>query len=304
MNRKQTKKVQAGIRRVTAMSGQARTVLLVLVCFLLGLGVGAFWYYRASLRPPAGAETSGSALSESTRLILHALQSPVEIRFYALLDPATTPESLRAYAERVDRLLAEYEREAGGKLTVSRQTAPSDAAAAAAAADGLKAFNREKGEACFLGATVSGNGQKETLARLSPEWEAALESDLSRAIARVNAAKPATHAPATAPEPPAAIVAEVKRAIPNLESVSLADATQTLRVAALKEYVAETEAMERAVKDAEARVEQARAGGSEAEQQAAVKQLQQVQTQHTEKLKQIAAHLQEQIAALEQLKRK
>jgi hypothetical protein len=179
---------------------------------------------------------------------------------------------------------------------------PAQPDAAAASADGVKAFNLDKGDACFLGVAVVCNDQKESLSQLSPEWEAALESDLSRAIARVAAKPAARSAAASTATADAAAIAEVKRAIPNLENVSLAEGTQTLRVAALKEIFEATDEMQRQVKEAEQRISQAQSNGTEAEQQAAVKQLQQVQAGQTEKLQQIAARLQSQIAALQELK--
>jgi len=93
----------------------------------------------------------------------------------------------------------------------------------------------------------------------------------------------------------------VKRAVPNLDSVSLARRRKCCAFAALKEF---TEATEQWI----ARSRKPRNGSpdtdqrSEAEKQAAVKQLQQVQAEHTAKLKQITARLQDQITALQQSK--
>ena len=70
-----------------------RIVLLVSVAFLLGLASGAFWLYHA-IRPEAAAPTeavAGVVLSDATKLVLQKLPSPVTIRFYALLDPASVP---------------------------------------------------------------------------------------------------------------------------------------------------------------------------------------------------------------------
>jgi len=61
--------------------------------------------------------------------------------------------------------------------------------------------------------------------------------------------------------------------------------------------------MDRAVQEAEQRVRAAAAGGSETERQAAVQHLQQTQAAHAERLKQIAARLQEQLAVLQELKK-
>ena len=57
------------------------------------------------------------------------------------------------------------------------------------------------------------------------------------------------------------------------------------------------------VQEAQQRLAQARNGGSEADQQAALAALHKVQAEQADRLKQIAAQLQEQIAALEYLKK-
>src|ERR1017187_6615628 len=85
-------------------AGSRISVLLLVVC-LLGIAGGALWFYSASRRSPAGAAgqsrgTPASLLSDSTRAVLGRLESPLEIRFYALLDPATVPDSVTAFAGR------------------------------------------------------------------------------------------------------------------------------------------------------------------------------------------------------------
>ncbi len=111
-------------------------------------------------------------------------------------------------------------------------------------------------------------------------------------------------APRLANTPPANFAAaeEVKRTIPNLASVSMEEGTRILRRAALEDFKATVAAMEIQIAKAQQSLSQAQSGGSEAEQQAAVKQLQQVQSEQTEKLKQIAARSAAQIEALRQLK--
>ena len=99
-----------------------------------------------------------------------------------------------------------------------------------------------------------------------------------------------------------AAIEEVKQAIPNFASVSLADGTQILREAALKQFAAAAKERDIQFKKAQEQLVQAENGQSVAEQQAAMKHLQQTQTEQTEKLQQIAGQLQIQIAALQQLK--
>ncbi|MDE3067652.1 MAG: hypothetical protein KGJ60_08885 [Verrucomicrobiota bacterium] len=126
----------------------------------------------------------------------------------------------------------------------------------------------------------------------------------------VPAAAPAANAPSpgrpvveAAPPVNAAAIAEVKRAIPNFASVSVENGTRILQQAALKNFAAAAKTMDEQVKQAQRQLVQAENSQSPAEQQAAMKRLQQVQTAQAQKLQQIAARLQAQIAALKQLKK-
>jgi hypothetical protein len=268
------------------------------------VGAGAYWYHRTAKSVPAkGPEDKQViALSDSTKAVLKRLASPVEIRFYSLLDPATVSDSAQAFARRVDQLLSAYQQQAGGKINVTRFDSPSDANAQAAAADGLQPFNRDKGNVCYLGLAVVLSGQKELLPQLAPEWEPAVESDVTRAIVRVIGAQPSAGSPLVAAQPDTATLEQVKRAVPDLASVSVEEGTRILREAALKDFAVAADEMELRQKEAQQRVTDAQ-GKSEAEQQAARKNLQQVQLEQAGKLKQVAARLQAQITALQQLKK-
>ena len=288
--------------------GGAQTIVLLLVVFFLGIAVSAFLFYGVSKHGSAGAngETNGTpaiTLSESTRAVLGRLEAPLEIRFYALLDAATVPNSVTAFAGRVEQLLSAYQQQAGGKLKVSSVNSQSIPNANAALADGLTAFNLDQGQACFLGVALVLNGKKETLPRLSPEWEQALEPDLTRAIARLlDAPQRSVTAPMTVAQIDTNAIREVKALIPNLADVSVKAGKQILQEAALKDFTAAAQEMQTQVKEAEQRLTQAQNGGSSAEQQAAMKQLLQVQAEQNEKVKQIAARSKAQIDAFQQLK--
>ena len=290
-------------------SAQTRTVVLALIIFLLGVAGIACWFWSASKRGAAGSERlprakSPVTLSDSTKAILKRLNSSVEIRFYALLDPASVSDALQAFAGRVEGLLTGYEQEASGKIKVIRYDSRSDfnVAALAASADGIQPFNLDKGDACYLGIAVACNDQKESLSRIAPEWEQALESDLSRAIERVAQSKAPAQPLATASQTDPAVVEEVKRVIPNFASVSVEEGKRILTETALKDFKTTVNKMELQLRNAEQRFSQAQAGGSKAEQQAAQKQLQQIRAEQPEQLKQMAARLQIQIQALQQLK--
>ncbi len=274
----------------------ARAILLVLVVLALGLG-GALFYNHSLHR---GTPDELPKLSDATKAVLQSLDAPVELRFYSLLAPPDA--TLPAFADRVERLLSAYEREAGGKLTFSRQAAMSDATANAAAKDGVKAFNLEKGDACFLGIAVVQANHREALAQLSPDWEPALESDLTRALVRV-LSKPPVVIPAETVKNAAAADEAVKTMIPNVAAVSLEDGSRQIRDTSLKEFRDTMTELEGRVKEAEQRIEQTQASGSEAEQQAARKQLQDVQKERAAKLQQIAEQAMARVAAWERLKK-
>lgn len=273
-------------------------IVLALVCFLLGIGVSLFWFHHS--KPRSAAETPGaSPLSESTKAVLSRLQSPVEIRFYSVLDTASLPAAVPAFAGRVEQLLAAYQEAANGQLKVTRIDAHTPKAPDAAVADGIKTFNLDKGDACFLGLTLALDGNKESLPQLAPEWESALESDLTRALDRLLTAQAAAKA-AAAPAPLSpAVTEQVKSTITNFASVSVQEGAQVLRESALKEFMAATKEMEAQLKQAQERVTQAK---SEEEQQAARKNLLQVQAEQTAKLQEIAARSSAQMDALQQLK--
>jgi hypothetical protein len=287
--------------------GGARTTLLLAVVFLLGLAACGFWLYTASQRSQARAaketgDPQPAQLTEATRAVLARLDAPLEIRFYALLDPATVPASVSELAGRVEHLLAAYQQEGGGKIKVTSFNFQSNLNPNAAPADGIHAFNMERGEACYLGIAVALKGRKELLPRLYPEWEQALEPDLTRAITRLLEASQPIPAPVAVSQMNTSAVQEVKALIPNLPAVSVDEGKRILQEAAHRDFTAAARQMQAQVKEAEQQVSQALNGGSDADKQAARQNLLRIQAEQTEKLQQIAAQSKAQMDALEQLK--
>ena len=281
--------------------------ILVVVVGLAGLAAGVLWFYAATRRGAdhnAEAEPQ-SALSENTRAVLKKLDAPVQIRFYALLDPASVPVAKQEFSQTIDQLLTEYEREAQGKVEMTRYTSRSEvkAAAVAAAADGFKPFNLDKGDACYFGLIVAQDDRKEILGSPGTVRPAdAVESDLTALIEKVARAKAPVARAANTPPADSAATDEVKQAIPNFTSVSMEEGTRILRESALRDFKETVTAMEVQVAAAEESLSLARNGGSDAEQQAAAKQLQEIQSEQTEKLRQIAARSAARVEALRQLK--
>ena len=294
-------------RRHRGEEAGAQGMVLALALLLVGAAISAVWIYRAAYRSPAATGeptgTQPATLSDATLTALQKLDSVLEIRFYSVLDPSSVTGSVMAFASRVDQLLAAYQQAAGDKINLTRIDSRSRLNPNGARADGVQAFNLDKGEACYLGVALAFKGRKETLPYLPPEWEQAVEPDLTRAIIRlIEAPRPAAIAALAPLEVNTNAVKEVKALIPNLGTVSVEEGTRILREAALKEFSATAKEMETQVKEAEQRLTQAQNGGSDTDQEAARKHLRQVQTEQTEKLKQIAARSQAQIDALQQLK--
>jgi len=185
----------------------------------------------------------------------------LEIRFYSVLDPSSVTDSVTAFASRVDQLLSAYQQAAGGKINLTGIDSRSRLNPNGARADGVQAFNLDKGEACYLGVALAFKGRKETLPYLSPEWEQAVEPDLTRAIIRlIEGPRPAATAALAPLEINTNAVKEVKALIPNLGTVSVEEGTRILRAAALKDFAAAAKEMETQVKEAERRVTQAQNG--------------------------------------------
>jgi hypothetical protein len=290
--------------RTHAQTG-IRTLLVAALCLFIGLGLGGLWHSRRVQRSVVNTEGEApgqdlGVLSAGTMAVLQHLHGSVEIRFYAVLDPATVPEAVTAFAGRVDQLLAAYRREAGGKITVTRHRSRADAAAAAA--DGMKPFNLDQGDSCYLGLTVIQANRKESIPRLYPEWEQALESDLSRAITRVSSPVPsAPTATGAVPVDPATL-AEVKRQIPNFASLSLEEGTRVLRESAVNDFKAAMSEMESRLQEAQQRVARAQDANAEADKQAALGELQRLQAEQAAKLRDITVRSSAQVEAFRQLK--
>lgn len=298
-------------RQTQPAPNRAPLFLLTLVALVLIGGGGLCWMqFRNSTTIILEPAPNAVKLSDSTRRILDELSVPLEISFFAPGETSVVPESLRGYIGRVANLLAEYEHVAAGKLRVQQsdpQTNPPAKTAAQLA--GLNPFTTETGELVYLGLTVGTSTQIETIAPLAPEWEAALESDLSRAIQRVTTKLTSTKSPRPAgrsvvtgaPIDPA-VNAQLLKLFPDLKTRPYDDMAQELRLATLEEFKVATAELQRKVSAAQQTLAEAQASQNAVAQEAALKNFQQVQAERTEKLKAITAWLQERLTALQQLK--
>lgn len=139
--------------------------------------------------------------------------------------------------------------------------------------------------------------------------------NVTNAVSQTTVPPPADEQPAqppsAPPEPPRVvspppsnpvIIEEVKKQVPNYATISLEDGENILRLEALDEFRAAAAKMNDQIKAAQQQLQDAQNGQSAEKQQAAMKNLQDMQLTATEKLKEIAARLQAQITALQSLK--
>ena len=275
-----------------------RAPVLALFCFLLGAALAAARVEDGKSGLP-GQGVAG--LSGDTLDLLRHLNSPVQIQFYSVLPPESASQPVQDFSQRVDRLLSAFQSVNEAEIQVVRNISAAETNADAAAASGLRPFNLEKGGACFLGITVVSGGRTESMAQLQPEWEPALPSDLARAILRVTAERPPPVVAKSVPLTPA-ITNEILRLIPDINAASPEDANRIFHQDFVNQCAKAGAEMEAQINVAAQQVVKAQNSGSPADLEAARKKLSQVQFDQTEKLKEVAAHLQLQLDAFQQMK--
>jgi len=269
-------------------------VLLSSISFVVGAGLAGFFLHRPAASP-------GHDLAAPTRSVLEHLRAPVTVHYYSLL-PGDSDPALSAFAARVAALLDQLHAAGGSQLQITRFDTPAETNAAAASAGGIQPFNLDKGDACFLGLELICGDHKETLARLQPEWEPALEYDLARAIERISIAPPAPRPAPEVAQPAPEIIRSIQQLIPNVNTVSLAEADRIFHDDYLQQCVLAGQELEAQINAAGEQIKQAQSNGSAAGIEAARKQLLQVQLAQGEKLKALASRLQTQLAVFQRLK--
>ena len=274
-----------------------RAPVAALLCFLLGIALTFAWFEYGKNGLP---KQSTPVLSSETLDLLRHLNSPVQIRFYSVLPAGSVQQTLQDFSKRVDGLLTEFQIANAAKIQVIRNVSAAGANADAAAADGIRAFNLDKGDACFLGINVVNGDRKESLAQLQPEWEPALPYDIIRAISKVQSPMSNVQAPSSKPSPE--ITESIHRLIPNINAVSTKEADQIFHDAFMKEFEQASAEMEKEKDAAAQAVVKAENGGSATDLAAAKKHLLDVQLAQGERIKQLAADLQTRLAVFQQMK--
>lgn len=283
--------------------GRVHPVVLLCVFVVAGFAGGVYWQHRrAALSETTIEAVPSTGLSENTTRLLANLETPVEIRFYALFNAGNENRDRRSFAARVGDLLAAFEQAASGRISVVRHSAWSEEATRNAGANGILPQNLDKGDPFYLGVALLAGTHRETLPQLLPEWEAALEFDLARALGRL--AKPAAAPRSADAEAEVAAAREaVQRALPNLASLSLEEGRNLLRENGRKEFEAAVAVMQKELQAVQERIVKAEADGDDAARQAGLQEQQQIRTRHTEKFRENARRIQAQVEALEQMRR-
>ena len=125
-------------------------------------------------------------LTPGTHAVLEKLEAPVKLRFYYTQGSEDVPVATKAFARRVEDLLAEYQQAAHGKLIIEKlDPQPDSDAEDSAALDGVEAQSAGVGEKFYLGLSINFLDQKLAIPTLAADRERLLEYDITRAIARV-----------------------------------------------------------------------------------------------------------------------
>lgn len=163
----------------TAIVGVVVMFLLAMAVNFIARAIGGRWDLT---------ENNLYTLSDGTRNILKRLDTPVTVRYYANDSSDFMSPAELAYSKRVEDLLREYQKAAGGNLTIQKlNPEPSTDAEDSAILDGLqRGLSRETGTEIYLGIAVTCVDETETIPFLPARPETLMEYDLSRAIARVH----------------------------------------------------------------------------------------------------------------------
>jgi hypothetical protein len=90
MNRSTTDNAGAVEKKSARAAARFRGLVPGLSFFAAGIVLSALWFSRTPSNIPAAQETAGPPpLSDATKVVLQSLNSPVELRFYSLLDPTS-----------------------------------------------------------------------------------------------------------------------------------------------------------------------------------------------------------------------
>ena len=122
-------------------------------------------------------------LSEASRQMLGAIDKPVQVELYFSASRKGLPIGLKVFAQRVEQLLRQYERRAGGKVEVKvLDPVPGSHEEEEARRLGLVAQPLGPEERLFFGLAVFHGGNRRTIPLVDYRRERLLEYDISRLV--------------------------------------------------------------------------------------------------------------------------
>ena len=126
-------------------------------------------------------------LSDGSKAVLAKLDQDVTLKYYVSSSAADMPMQLKTYAARVQNLLKEYERAAGGHVVLEAYDPKPDSDAEEwAQRYGIEPQTVNPfGSPIYFGVVAVCGDNEQTLAQLSPRTESTLEYDVTRLITRV-----------------------------------------------------------------------------------------------------------------------
>lgn len=287
-----------------------RRFVIAVFFFFVGLGVGVIGLRQFAPQPvsPAAEATdqvvtqTAVNLSPTTVSVLHRITTPVEIRFYTMWKKSHGTARLEQFSGRIDQLLAEYHAVAGDRLVIRKiDNSNGPSGESAAQADGITALHRSSDKLEWFGITVAADGQKAVMARLNPDWQDAFEFDLSRAIAQVSgqgAAAAVVVNPAPSDE---ATVTALLQSMPELPELTQAERVLKVQNAARTEFATAAKNFVAEIDAAKNNLAAARAGGNQAQIDAALAELNQLQNSQAERLGELSQTFRAQLAALDHI---
>ena len=126
-------------------------------------------------------------LSDGSKAVLSELEGDVTLKYYVSSSAADMPMALKTYATRVQNLLKEYERAAGGRIVLETYDPKPDSDAE----EWAQRYGVEPqtvnpfGLPVYFGVVAVCGDNEQVLGMLSPRTEPTLEYDLTRLVTRV-----------------------------------------------------------------------------------------------------------------------
>ncbi|MBQ3287830.1 MAG: Gldg family protein [Kiritimatiellae bacterium] len=126
-------------------------------------------------------------LSDGSKAVLSKLEADVTLKYYVSTSAADMPMQLKTYASRVQNLLKEYERAAGGHIVLEAYDPKPDSDAE----EWAQRYGVEPqtvnpfGSPIYFGIVAVCGDNEQTLGTLSPRTESTLEYDITRLVTRV-----------------------------------------------------------------------------------------------------------------------